>query len=95
MRPKLAAALLLLHGVSAAAAQEAAPPGAAACTGCHAPAVRAGAVPTLDGRPAAEIVQAMRAFRGGERPATVMDRIAKGFSDEESQAIAAWFGTRK
>ncbi|WP_119420897.1 c-type cytochrome [Desertibaculum subflavum] len=95
MRPKLAAALILVLGGSAAAAQEAVPPGAAACTGCHAPVARAGAIPALDGRPAAEIAQAMRAFRAGERPATVMDRIAKGFSDEESQAIAAWFSTRK
>ncbi|WP_425350951.1 c-type cytochrome, partial [Methylobacterium aquaticum] len=28
--------------------------------------------------------------RSGARPATVMTRIAKGFSDEESRAIAAW-----
>ena len=32
----------------------------------------------------------MQAFRAGERPATVMDRIAKGFTDEETRAIAAW-----
>ena len=33
----------------------------------------------------------MQAFRAGQRPATVMDRIAKGFSDAEVQAIAAWY----
>jgi cytochrome subunit of sulfide dehydrogenase len=32
----------------------------------------------------------MQAFRSGERPSTVMARIAKGFSDEEIRAIAAW-----
>jgi len=32
----------------------------------------------------------MLAFRSGERPATVMGRIAKGFSDDEIRAIAAW-----
>ena len=42
--------------------------------------------------PPAEIVAAMQAFRTGERPATVMDRIAKGFTDEETRAIAAWLG---
>jgi cytochrome c553 len=31
----------------------------------------------------------MKAFRSGQRPATVMDRIAKGFSDDEIRAIAA------
>ena len=37
------------------------------------------------------MVAAMQAYRGGQRPATVMDRIAKGFSDDEIKAIAAWF----
>jgi cytochrome c553 len=32
----------------------------------------------------------MQAFRTGEREANVMDRIAKGFTDEETRAIAAW-----
>jgi cytochrome c553 len=32
----------------------------------------------------------MHAFRTGAREATVMDRIAKGFSDEEILAIAKW-----
>ena len=32
----------------------------------------------------------MHAFRTGERQATVMDRIAKGFTEEETRAIAEW-----
>jgi sulfide dehydrogenase cytochrome subunit len=52
-------------------------------------------VPRLVGRPAAEIVAAMQGFRIGQRPATVMDRIAKGFSDDETAAIAAWYGGQK
>jgi sulfide dehydrogenase cytochrome subunit len=32
----------------------------------------------------------MDAFRSGGREATVMTRIAKGFSDDETRAIAAW-----
>jgi len=38
---------------------------------------------------------AMRAFRTGERAATVMDRIAKGFSEAETAAIAAWYAEQK
>ena len=38
-----------------------------------------------------DIVAAMTAFRSGEREATVMDRIAKGYSDEEIRAIADWY----
>lgn len=79
--------------VSPASSQ--APAGATACSGCHAP-LAAGplAVPSLEGRTAASIVADMRAFRSGERPATVMDRIAKGFSEEETRAIAAWLAEK-
>jgi cytochrome c553 len=87
---------LAISAASPAAAQTAAPPGAAACSGCHVPATRAGlAIPPLRGRAPDEIVTAMRAFRTGERSATVMDRIAKGFSDDEMQAIAAWYGAQR
>ncbi|HLK81097.1 MAG TPA: hypothetical protein VKT99_06325 [Xanthobacteraceae bacterium] len=41
------------------------------------------------------MVAAMQAYRGGQRPATVMDRIAKGFSDDEIKAIAAWFAAQR
>ena len=37
-----------------------------------------------------QIAAALAAFRSGERPATVMNRIAKGFSEAESLAIAEW-----
>ncbi|GGC88735.1 c-type cytochrome [Chelatococcus reniformis] len=87
-RRGLAVAALLWAAVPALA-RTAHPGDAAACGGCHAPA-SAGEVPDLRGRPPAEVVAAMRAFRSGERPATVMDRIAKGYSDEEIRAIAAW-----
>lgn len=37
----------------------------------------------------------MQEFRAGSRPATVMDRIAKGFTDEEVKAIAAWYAGKR
>lgn len=40
---------------------------------------------------AEQIETAMQAFRTGSRPSTVMDRIAKGFTDEEVRAIAQWY----
>jgi cytochrome c553 len=73
-----------------------APPGAASCSGCHpAKAGVSSAVPRLNGRDPAQIVTAMQEFRTGGRPATVMDRIAKGFSDDEIKAIAAWYAAQK
>jgi len=72
------------------------PPGAAACSGCHPATAGVGDTPVarLAGRNAADIVAAMQAFRSGQMPATVMDRIAKGFTIDEIQAIAAWYAAQ-
>jgi cytochrome subunit of sulfide dehydrogenase len=67
------------------------PPGAASCSGCH----TSGAAAALYGRDAGEIMTAMTGFRDGSLPATVMNRIAKGFSDDELRAIAAWLAAQK
>ena len=74
-----------------------APPGALSCSGCHPAAGRAAqtTVPRLIGRNPADIVAAMQAFKSGQVPSTVMDRIAKGFSDDEVKAIATWYGAQK
>jgi|SRR5215510_3331838 len=86
-----AAVLALSSSVHAADA----PPGATSCTGCH-PATKADTpVPSLKGRDAAQTVAAMADFKSGKRPATVMDRIAKGFTDDETKSIAAWFAAQK
>ena len=72
------------------------PPGAAACSGCHAAgAAAATSVSRLYGRDAGELMTAMSGFRDGSLPATVMTRIAKGFSDDELRAIAAWLAAQK
>jgi sulfide dehydrogenase cytochrome subunit len=91
----LAAATTMLTLTGAALAADA-PPGAASCSGCHpAQAGVASPVPRLNGRDAAQTVAMMQEFRAGTRPATVMDRIAKGFSDDEIRAIAAWYAAQK
>lgn len=94
-RPVAIALLLLMPGAPAGA-QSLGPPGAAACSGCHPPTAAPGiTVPPLNGRMADDIVVAMAGFRSGQRPATVMDRIAKGFSEEEARALAAWFAAQR
>jgi cytochrome c553 len=52
-------------------------------------------VPRLTGRNPADIIAAMEAFKSGQLPSTVMNRLAKGFSDDEIKAIAAWYGAQK
>lgn len=93
----LAAAVgILLIGPAAAAGPADAPPGALSCSGCHPNGRNVDTpVPRLIGRDPAVIVTSMQAFRSGQTPSTVMDRIAKGFSDDEIKAIAAWYGAQK
>jgi len=73
-----------------------APPGASSCSGCH-PLSQSVDTPVarLIGRNPADIVTAMQAFRSGQRSGTIMDRIAKGFTDDETKAIADWYGAQK
>jgi len=93
-RVSVAMILALLANGTALAAD--APAGAAGCSGCHASNPRVETpVPPLAGRPAADISAAMIAFKAGQRPGTIMDRIAKGFSDEEISAIAQWYAGQK
>ena len=94
---KFVAAAIGFVSIAAVVVASAEPPaGAAACSGCHPSSTRVTSpVPRLAGRDGAAIVKAMQDFRSGTRAGTVMDRIAKGFTDEEIQAIAAWYATQK
>jgi sulfide dehydrogenase cytochrome subunit len=88
-------ALVLPLIFSAGAIAAGPPPGAASCSGCHAASAKVDTpVPRIVGRNADEIIAAMLAFRSGERPSTVMGRIAKGFSDDEIRAIAVWLAAQ-
>jgi cytochrome c553 len=88
-------AALALAWAGAATAAEA-PPGASSCSGCHPTGKSVGTpVPRLIGRDAAQISAAMADFKAGKRPTTIMDRISKGFTEAETNAIAAWFAAQK
>jgi cytochrome subunit of sulfide dehydrogenase len=91
-----AVAVVLASTASAAFAAPVGPAGASSCTGCHAanPGVDS-PIPRLNGRNPAETAAQMREFKTGQRKGTVMDRISKGFSDAEIQAIAEWYAQQK
>jgi len=93
---RLVAVLVWAMVLASAATAADAPPGATSCSGCH--PTNSGVdtpVPPLAGRNPADLLRQMQAFRSGEVKTTVMDKIAKGFSDEEIQAIAAWYAEQK
>jgi cytochrome subunit of sulfide dehydrogenase len=87
---RFSAPVLLVALAASGTASADAPPGASACTGCHGAAALGAAIPSLEGHATADIVATMQAFRTGQRQATVMDRIARGFTEEETRAIAEW-----
>ena len=70
---------------------------AATCANCHGTDGRAVAgepMLPLAGMPKEHLVSQMQAFRDGKRPATVMHQLAKGYSDAQIEAVAAYFATR-
>jgi cytochrome c553 len=67
---------------------------AANCAACHGTLGKPAPQSTLAGlagRPKEEIIQVMAQFKAGQRPATVMHQIAKGYSDDEIAALAEYF----
>jgi cytochrome c553 len=69
---------------------------AATCANCHGTdGVSVGEVPSLAGKPREEIVRMMQEFKAGTRPATVMNQLAKGYTDEQIDALAGWFAAQK
>jgi cytochrome c553 len=95
-RVLLGVGLLVASVAGAPAASPEPPAGASSCSGCHATGAKVDTpVARLAGRSAADIVAQMQAFKSGQKQSTVMDRIAKGFTDAEVQAIADWYARQK
>lgn len=70
---------------------------AATCAACHGTDGRAApgeSLPALAGRDRAELAGLLRAFRDGARPATVMHQLAKGYTLEQIDALAAYFAAQ-
>ena len=67
---------------------------AAACASCHGTDGRSpGSIPTIAGRPEAILHEQLKAFKSDTPPAgtTVMNRLAKGLSDQQLLALAQHF----
>ncbi len=68
----------------------------AACANCHGTngASQQG-MPSLAGQQRTYLAQQMRDFKNGKRPATIMHQLAKGYTDEQIDALAAYFSAQK
>jgi cytochrome c553 len=100
MRPTLiragCAAVLLAAGFAGgAAAQDPvyARSLASTCFTCHGTDGRSvgGVPPSLAGQNKILLLQTMKDFKAGKRPATIMHQQAKGYTDEELEVIAGYF----
>lgn len=92
---------LIVGALAMSAAAYAAPPSAAmlsnACAGCH--GTNGGSagltMPSLANQSKEAIVDAMKKFKSGERPSTVMGRLAKGYTDADFAAMGEFFSKQK
>lgn len=77
------------------------PPNAAmlanACAGCHGTfgASAGPSMPSLAGQSKESIVAAMKDFKSGARPSTIMSRLAKGYTDADFAAMGGFFAEQK
>jgi sulfide dehydrogenase cytochrome subunit len=94
---QLCALLLCAAAASATAAPRSGTMLGNTCAGCHGTyGHSAGEVmPSLAGMDKRYLVKAMQDYRSGARPSTIMGRIAKGYSDQEVSAIAAFFSQQE
>jgi cytochrome c553 len=69
---------------------------AMSCMNCHASTgAGTGDIPRLNGKNEFEIKTALLDFREGKRTATIMNRLAKGYSEAEIDALAKYIATLK
>ena len=68
-----------------------------ACAGCHGTygASAGPSMPSLAGQTKDAIVDAMKAFRSGERPSTIMGRLAKGYTDADFAVMGDFFSRQE
>jgi sulfide dehydrogenase cytochrome subunit len=93
-------AVMAIAGLIASQAVSAADAGgaiiAAQCNGCHGfEGASKGAAPALKGRPAQYLSQSMKDFKSNKTKGTIMNRIAKGYSDAELDNVAKYYSSLK
>jgi sulfide dehydrogenase cytochrome subunit len=91
----LLAGLAALAGAGQLQAEPSAAMLANTCAGCHGYEGKSvgPASPNLAGMSETYFIESMEAFKFGDRPSTIMGRIATGYTDEQTAAMAAYFAS--
>ena len=96
--PLIAAGLLLVAALPASGQQSDPNLGrslAATCANCHGTnGISVGEVASLAGRPKDELARKMHDFKAGRAQGTIMPQLAKGFTDQQIDVVAAWFAAQ-
>jgi cytochrome c553 len=66
---------------------------AASCVACHGKSATGAG--TLDGMPKNQLMQAMKDFKSGARPATLMHQLSKGYTEQQVELIGEYFSQQK
>ncbi|MEL7043831.1 MAG: sulfide dehydrogenase [Pseudomonadota bacterium] len=67
---------------------------ASTCSGCHREEVgEPDGIPSLSGQSVSEIARKLAAYRSGELQGTLMNRLARGYSEGEIKLLAEALGT--
>lgn len=70
----------------------------ASCAGCHGTEGKpapGSSLPQLAGQSQDALVASMKAFQDGSRPSTIMQQLARGYTSEQIDLIAAYLAQRK
>ncbi len=66
------------------------------CANCHGTnGASVGGMPSLAGKPRAALLQMLREYRDGKRPATIMHQLAKGYTDAQLEAVSTYLSAQK
>ncbi|MDD5035440.1 MAG: hypothetical protein PHE55_11865 [Methylococcaceae bacterium] len=66
-----------------------------ACSGCHGTFGHSSSpTPSIAGKAEEEFIAAMREFKSGQRVSSIMNRIARGYTDEDFVAMGQFFKNR-
>jgi cytochrome subunit of sulfide dehydrogenase len=71
---------------------------AANCAQCHGTDGRAApgsALPSIAGRPRDDLLAQLQAFKAGTRPSTIMQQLARGYTDAQLAQLAGFFAAQK
>lgn len=90
--------LLVVSSTSQAADPNLARSLAATCANCHGTngnAIKGSGMDALAGMDKAKMLQKLADFKSGDKPATIMHQISKGYTEAQLDLIATYFAAQK